>query len=68
MTTLPEYDYEDMAAAHTIEAENKKLFRLVVAARRAFESGCLPPEEQKEIDLALEPFSSRVPYEDEQLG
>lgn len=38
--------------------------RLVIAARRAFDLG-YSDEEFRELDAALEPFSSRVPYDKE---
>ena len=65
MTVEPEFDYADMAAAHSAEAQRKRLSRLVVAGRRALETWTLPPEEQAELDAALEQFSSLVPYDDE---
>jgi hypothetical protein len=39
--------------------------RLVIAARRAFDLG-YTDEEFQELDQALEAFSERVPYDDEQ--
>ena len=38
---------------------------LVIAAREAFDTGMLPDEERDELDRALEPFSERVPYENQ---
>lgn len=38
---------------------------LVIAAREAFDIGALPDDENRALDKALNPFSSRVPYENE---
>jgi len=43
----------------------EQLKDLVFAGRRAFETGSLPDEEQRNLDLALEKFSAEFPYEDE---
>ena len=44
---------------------DQALINLVIAAREAFDTGLLPPEEQDALDRALEPYSAVVPYENE---
>jgi hypothetical protein len=41
------------------------VINLVIAAREAFDTGVIPDEEEHNLDKALEPFSERVPYENE---
>lgn len=65
MVTDPEYDYSDMAMAHYLAARDREIYKLVVAARRAFDTFTLPEDEQKALDEALELFSNSVRYEDE---
>lgn len=43
----------------------QELIDLVIAAREAFDTGCLPADEQRALDTALEPFSALVPYANE---
>jgi hypothetical protein len=46
------------------EAARLDIIRLVIAARRAFDLG-YSDEEFRELDQALEAFSARVPYDNE---
>lgn len=47
------------------DALPQDVINLVIAAREAFDAGTLPGDEEFNLDQALEPFSDRVPYEDE---
>jgi hypothetical protein len=51
--------------APEIAALPQDVINLVIAAREAFDTGGLPVAEERALDKALEPFSSRVPYENE---
>lgn len=62
---MPEYDYEEMAVAHGYVTREREVMRLVIAARRAFDTFLLPDEEQKALDQALERFAACVPYNDD---
>jgi len=44
---------------------DQALTNLVIAAREAFDTGCLPGDEERALDRALEPYSATVPYADE---
>lgn len=35
---------------------------LVIAAREAFDTGCLPDDKERALDTALERFAALVPY------
>lgn len=41
------------------------LVALVIAGREAFDTGCLPDDEERALDTALERFAALVPYADE---
>jgi len=44
---------------------DQALINLVIAAREAFDTVCLPDDEERALDRALEPYSAVVPYADE---
>ncbi len=53
------------STAPEIAALPQDVINLVIAAREAFDTGWLEDQESNALDKALEPFSSRVPYEND---
>ncbi len=43
----------------------QEVIDLVIAAREAFDTGSLPDDEERALDVALERFAALVPYADD---